>query len=82
MTFFFLNRPFTVMGPIMAAALAAAALAAPAQASPAAPATTAEADAAAEARGADLAQGHERIDAKLDRILDLLGEPMSNPDAG
>ncbi|WCQ98798.1 hypothetical protein [Paracoccus aestuarii] len=61
MTCLFPNRPATVMAPIMAAALAAAALAAPAQATPAGPATTAGADAAAEARGAELAQGVERI---------------------
>lgn len=57
----FPNRPATVMAPIMAAALAAAALVAPAQGAPAGPATTAGADVAAEARGAELAQGVERI---------------------
>ncbi|SCY87743.1 hypothetical protein SAMN05660710_03210 [Paracoccus tibetensis] len=61
MTCLFLNRSATVLAPIMAAALTAAAFAAPAQATPAAPATTAEADAAAQARGAELAQGVERI---------------------
>lgn len=56
MTYFFLNRPAAVM----AAALTAA-LVAPAHGAPAGPASTAEADAAAEARGAELAQGVERI---------------------
>ncbi|TNB89650.1 MULTISPECIES: hypothetical protein [Paracoccus] len=61
MTCLFPNRPATVRATIMAAVLPAAALAASAQATPAAPATTAEADAAAEVRGAELAQGVERI---------------------
>lgn len=29
-----------------------------------------------------MADRMDRLEAKLDRILDLLGEPMSNPDAG
>lgn len=29
-----------------------------------------------------IADRMDRLEAKLDRILDLLGEPMSNPDAG
>jgi hypothetical protein len=61
MTCSLLNRPAAVMAPMMAAALTAAALAAPAHGAPTDPASTAGVDAAAEARGAELAQGLERI---------------------
>lgn len=61
MTCFFLNRPAATMTAAMAAALTAAVLAAPARGAPAGSGGAAEVAATAEARGAELAQGLERI---------------------